>query len=127
MDEWMDGWMNGWMNGWINDRWMDGWGKALQAKSFNQQFSFLWSFYTFLDKKFSRKITSEIECYIEWELQKDVDIKFKAVFHYNILIISSKQQFSHGLALIIVHTCDFILGPKCFSLNTKLSQVYFPF
>jgi hypothetical protein len=28
---------------------------------------------------------------------------------------------------IIVHTCDFIFGPKCFSLDTKLSQVRFFF
>ena len=30
---------------------------------------------------------------------EDVDVKFKMVFHYNILIVSSKQQFLHGLAL----------------------------
>lgn len=36
---------------------------------------------------------------MKWELQKDVDIKFKAVLHYNILIKSSKEQFLHDLAL----------------------------
>jgi hypothetical protein len=70
---------------------MDGWGRIPQAKPFNKQLcyfiSFLLSFYTFLDKTFFR----EIKCYIEWVLQKDVDIKFKAVFHCNMLIISSKQ------------------------------------
>jgi hypothetical protein len=28
-----------------------------------------------------------------------VDVKFKAVLHLNMVIISSKQQFLHGLAL----------------------------
>jgi hypothetical protein len=48
---------------------------------------------------FLGKTTSQIKCFREWELQKDVDIKFKAVFHYNMFIISSKQPFLHGLAL----------------------------
>uniref|UniRef100_A0A8C6N4T0 Coatomer subunit zeta n=1 Tax=Mus spicilegus TaxID=10103 RepID=A0A8C6N4T0_MUSSI len=74
---------------------------------------------------FLYKIISEIKCYIKWELYKDVNIKFKAVFHHNILIKSSKQQFFTWPCLIIVHTCDFILGPKCFFLNTKSSQVYY--
>ena len=82
------------------DGWMNGWDKALQAKPFNQQFYFFsLDFLYLLIQKVLYKITSEIKWYIEWELQKDVDIKFKAVFHYNMLIISSKQLFLHGLAL----------------------------
>jgi hypothetical protein len=57
---------------------------------------------------------------------EDVAIKSKAVFHSNMLIISSKQQFPMAF-LIIVHTCGFILEPKCLSLNMKLSHAHFSF
>ena len=76
--------------------------------------------------KFLQKITSQINLYIKGELQKAIDSKFKAVFHSNILIISQATVFIWP-CLIIVHTCVFILGPKCFSLNTKLPHVYFSF
>ena len=76
------------------DGWVGGWVKAPQAKQFNQQLNFLLFFYTSFDK-----ITSEIKCCIKWELQKNVEIKFKAVCNYNILIKSSKQKFLHDLVL----------------------------
>lgn len=58
---------------------------------------------------------------------EDVDIKFKAAFHYNILYKLKATVFTCS-CLIIVHTCDFILGSKCFFfLNTKLPLVYFSF
>jgi hypothetical protein len=37
--------------------WMDGWGRALKPNhSINNFTYFLWAFYTFLDKKFFRKL-----------------------------------------------------------------------
>jgi hypothetical protein len=42
-----------------------------------------------------------------------VDIKFKAVLHYNMLIINLKQLF-HMTLPYHNDTCDFILAPKCF-------------
>ena len=69
--------------GWM-DRWM---GKASQAKPLNQQLYFFPLVILYLlRRKVLQKITSEIQCYIKWELQKDVNIKFKAVFHYNMLL-----------------------------------------
>jgi hypothetical protein len=56
-----------------------------------------------------------------------------------MLILSSKQCFILYArykfkatvftwpCLIVVHTCGFILGLKCFSLNTNLSQAYISF
>lgn len=62
MDGWMDGWIDGWVDGYL--------GQTPQAKPFNQQptkfISFSWSFNTFLGKKSSLNITSEIKCYVKW-------------------------------------------------------------
>ena len=89
-------WMNEWMGRWM-DGCMDGAQLSKPKHSTNKFISFPWSVYTYSDKKFLRNITSEIKQYIKWELQKD--IKFKAVFHYNILSKSSKRQLLHSLAL----------------------------
>ena len=102
--------------------WMDRYGKSSQAKPFSQQLYFIYLVFLYLlRQKVLYKITLDVKCYIKWKLQKDVDTKFRAMFYYNVLIKSSWSW------LVIVHTCDFILGPKCFHLNAKLSQVYFSF
>jgi hypothetical protein len=95
-----DGYMDRWLGGWV-DGWMDGAKLPKPNHSTNPLYLFSLVFYTFLDKKKKQlqKITSEIRCCIKWELQMNVDIRFKAVFHSKCLLISSKQQFSHGLAL----------------------------
>ena len=81
---------------------MDGWveGAKLSKPNHSTKYfiSFLWAFYTFLDKKFLENYLRDKMLH-KWEFQKDVDIKFKAVFHYNALIKSSKQHFMHGCAL----------------------------
>jgi hypothetical protein len=51
----MDGWIDGWMDGW-----MDGSESSKSNQPTNQPtnnfISFLWPFYTFLDKKFFGKL-----------------------------------------------------------------------
>ena len=73
-----------------------GWGKAPQAKLFSQPFIFSVLLYL-LRQKVLQKLTSEIKCYIEWELQKDVDIKFKAVFHSICLLQVQSNSFCMAL------------------------------
>jgi len=52
-----DGWMDGWVDGWMDDGWMDGQNLPGQTNhSTNNFISFLWLFYTFLDKKFFKKL-----------------------------------------------------------------------
>jgi hypothetical protein len=62
---------------------MDGWIDVVELSKLNYPtnnfISFLWPFYTFF-KKLIWKIISEMKYYIKWELQKDVDIKFKVLF-----------------------------------------------
>ena len=80
--------------------WMDRYGKSSQAKPFSQQLYFIYLVFLYLlRQKVLYKITLDVKCYIKWKLQKNVDTKFRAMFYYNVLIKSSKQQFLHGLDL----------------------------
>ena len=92
MHIWRDEWRAGQMDGQIGQSSRS---QTIQPKLYCFSLVFLY----LLRQKVLQKITSEIKCYIKWELQKDVGIKFKAMFHSNILIRSSKQQFLHGLVL----------------------------
>ena len=62
--------------GWI-EKWMDIWGRAPLPCEDTLLFLFSW---LFIDKGF-KKISPFIRGFTKEELQKDVDIKFKAVFH----------------------------------------------
>ena len=87
MHIWRDGWMDGQMDGQIGQSSRS---QTIQPKLYCFSLVFLY----LLRQKVLQKIFSEVKRYIEWELQKDTDIKFKAVFHhYDMLIRSSKQHF----------------------------------